>query len=403
MGAAPGGSPSPRRPPRRGPAAVPVATRSRTRPRHPLRQAEASQRLARGGPTHHIRRSHRRGHDARTRGGIARAPTRGSARIWLPLISCSPARRTASLGPSFFSAALAVARPMPPRLRRRWPRRRRRPGRQPRGVVRGSSGTAIAGVSPTWPGSSSSAGGIRSTEVRPAPRRRVIGAAGVAIAEVTTGVVLATALLAGYGPVVDRWAPSSPRSSAAVRVLSVVIATSLMHLAPTVAGSHPAARVCHRRDRGVAGRSAGRCARVRARVRRRRAARCVHRTRRRPGARRARPRRPARAGDVDDRSALAPDGGLEHHRRPAVVHRRRRHRGRTDPPARLGTGRLVDRSPGRAARARLARPGAGRVVDAPRPRSGLIAARHAAQRRPRLRRWATAAAPAQRMLVWLAN
>ena len=73
-----------------------------------------------------------------------------------------------------------------------------------------------------------------------APRRRIIGAAyAIAIAEVATGVVLATAMLAGYDPVVDRWALFKP-AHAWLNVfgfLSVVVATSLMHLAPTVAGS----------------------------------------------------------------------------------------------------------------------------------------------------------------------
>ena len=53
------------------------------------------------------------------------------------------------------------------------------------------------------------------------------------------GVVLATAMLAGYGPIIDRWALLKP-AHAWLNVfgfLSVVIATSLIHLAPTVAGS----------------------------------------------------------------------------------------------------------------------------------------------------------------------
>ena len=61
-----------------------------------------------------------------------------------------------------------------------------------------------------------------------APRRRVIGAAyGVALTEVAVGVVLATAMLAGYGPIVERWALLKP-AHAWLNVfgfLSVVIAT----------------------------------------------------------------------------------------------------------------------------------------------------------------------------------
>ena len=164
--------------------------------------------------------------------------------IWLPLhlvLAGAAGTAIASVLP-FFSAAIAVARPMPPTLRAA--------GvglvavgalAVSLGVVRGSSGIAVAG------GLAYVAGLVIVAVVAfaplrgsLAPRRRVIGAAyGVAIAEVTTGVVLATALLAGYGPVVDRWALLKP-AHAWLNVfgfLSVVIATSLMHLAPTVAGS----------------------------------------------------------------------------------------------------------------------------------------------------------------------
>jgi nitrite reductase (NO-forming) len=73
-----------------------------------------------------------------------------------------------------------------------------------------------------------------------APRLRVIGGAyAVALAQVAVGAALATALLAGFAPVADRWALLKP-AHAWLNVfgfLSVVIATSLVHLAPTVAGS----------------------------------------------------------------------------------------------------------------------------------------------------------------------
>ena len=84
-----------------------------------------------------------------------------------------------------------------------------------------------------------------------APRRRIIGAAyAVAIADVAVGVVLAAAMLAEFAPIVDRWALLKP-AHAWLNVfgfLSVVIATSLVHLAPTIAGS----RIRSRRSAVVA-------------------------------------------------------------------------------------------------------------------------------------------------------
>ena len=73
-----------------------------------------------------------------------------------------------------------------------------------------------------------------------APRVRVIASAyGLALAQVAIGAALATALLAGFEPVTDRWVLLKP-AHAWLNVfgfLSVVVATSLIHLAPTVAGA----------------------------------------------------------------------------------------------------------------------------------------------------------------------
>ena len=73
-----------------------------------------------------------------------------------------------------------------------------------------------------------------------APRVRVIaGAYAAALAQVAVGAAMATALLAGLAPVADHWALLKP-AHAWLNVfgfLSVVVATSLIHLAPTVSGS----------------------------------------------------------------------------------------------------------------------------------------------------------------------
>ena len=164
--------------------------------------------------------------------------------MWLPLhlaLAGTAGTAIAAILP-FFSAAIAVARPMSPILRGTGVGLVAAAALAVSvGVVRGSSGTAVAGGLAYVAG----LGIVAVVAFAPlrgslAPRRRIIGAAyAVAIAEVATGVVLATAMLAGYGPVVDRWALLKP-AHAWLNVfgfLSVVIATSLMHLAPTVAGS----------------------------------------------------------------------------------------------------------------------------------------------------------------------
>ncbi|MGZ8438597.1 MAG: hypothetical protein ACXWXR_08665 [Candidatus Limnocylindrales bacterium] len=72
----------------------------------------------------------------------------------------------------------------------------------------------------------------------------------VAIGEVTIGVALATAMLAGWSPVADAWGVIKP-AHAWLNVfgfVTVVIAASLVHLAPTVAG----ARIRPRRAASIA-------------------------------------------------------------------------------------------------------------------------------------------------------
>ena len=79
------------------------------------------------------------------------------------------------------------------------------------------------------------------------PRRPLVLAAyGAAIAQVAVGVALAGAMIAGYAPVVERWGLLKP-AHAWLNVfgfLSVTVAATLVHLAPTVAG----ARIVPRRN-----------------------------------------------------------------------------------------------------------------------------------------------------------
>lgn len=77
------------------------------------------------------------------------------------------------------------------------------------------------------------------------PRRRLVETAyAAALVQVVVGAATATALLAGFVPVVERWALLKP-AHAWLNVfgfLSVVVAATLLHLAPTVAGTRIRAR-----------------------------------------------------------------------------------------------------------------------------------------------------------------
>ena len=83
------------------------------------------------------------------------------------------------------------------------------------------------------------------------PRRRLVLAAyGAAIVQVAVGVAIVGTMLAGFSPVVERWGLLKP-AHAWLNVfgfLSVVVAATLVHLAPTVAGS----RIVPRRSAFVA-------------------------------------------------------------------------------------------------------------------------------------------------------
>ena len=77
------------------------------------------------------------------------------------------------------------------------------------------------------------------------PKRLLLRMAyGAALAQVAVGVVMATAMLAGFTPIVERWGLLKP-AHAWLNVfgfLSVIVAATLVHLAPTVAGTRIRAR-----------------------------------------------------------------------------------------------------------------------------------------------------------------
>ena len=99
------------------------------------------------------------------------------------------------------------------------------------GYLAGLAGVAVAAF---WP--------LRASR---GPRRPLVVAAyGAAIAQVALGVGLVVAMLAGVPPVVEGWAQLKP-AHAWLNVfgfLSLVIAATLIHLAPTVAGTRIAPR-----------------------------------------------------------------------------------------------------------------------------------------------------------------
>jgi nitrite reductase (NO-forming) len=94
------------------------------------------------------------------------------------------------------------------------------------GYLAGLGGVAVAAF---WP--------LRAS--RGTRRRLVVAAYGAAIAQVAVGVGLVIAMLGGVPPIVDGWAVLKP-AHAWLNVfgfLSVIIAATLIHLAPTVAGT----------------------------------------------------------------------------------------------------------------------------------------------------------------------
>jgi nitrite reductase (NO-forming) len=175
--------------------------------------------------------------------------------VWLPLhLAMAGAAGTAIAAVlPFFTTALAQAAPARPDLRIG-------------SIVLMAGGTVVAGLGMNGAGQVVSVagggayvGGVATLAVVAfLPLRRTLGfrlrlvhlAYGVALAQVGTGVVLATAMLAGWAPVASRWAALKP-AHAWLNVfgfVTVVIAASLVHLAPTVAG----ARIRPRRSADVA-------------------------------------------------------------------------------------------------------------------------------------------------------
>ena len=99
------------------------------------------------------------------------------------------------------------------------------------GYLAGLAGVAVAAF---WP--------LRAS--RGSRRPLVVAAYGAAVAQVALGVGLVVAMLAGVPPVVEGWAQLKP-AHAWLNVfgfLSLVIAATLIHLAPTVAGTRIAPR-----------------------------------------------------------------------------------------------------------------------------------------------------------------
>lgn len=169
--------------------------------------------------------------------------------LWLPLhLGLAGAAGTAVAGVlPFFTTALAVAPPA---------------GRAVRimaiaflavgsltvsaGVVRGAPAVAVAGGLAYLCGLGALAAAAFGTLPGSlGPKRLLLRAAyGAAMAQVAVGVVTATAMLAGFTPIVDRWGLLKP-AHAWLNVfgfLSVIVAATLVHLAPTVAGTRIRAR-----------------------------------------------------------------------------------------------------------------------------------------------------------------
>ena len=300
----------------------------------------------------------------------ALALPRGSARDL-----AAPASRARRRGGTAIASVLPSSAPQSPSHDHAAPLRaagmaswRRRPGRQPGASSADRAAPPSPGVSPTWPGSSSSPWHSRHCGVRwrhadesSAPRRGDRG-----WRQAWSSPPLCSRDTA-RSSTAARSSPHTPgstcsgfcRSSSPYRV---------MHLAPTVA------EVASGRARLPSSRSR-RC------WSERRSLRSGSRsgpTSSRGSVRASNSSAPWRSpctassssagGDVDDRSALAPDGGLEHHRRPAVVSSSPSP-SRPDGFSSSARHRPPGRSicwPRRSVLGWLA--GAGRVVDAPRPR-----------------------------------
>jgi nitrite reductase (NO-forming) len=175
--------------------------------------------------------------------------------VWLPLhlaLAGAAGTAIASVLP-FFTSALARVGPAPRALRV-----------GAIGLVSGGTLLAGAGMSAGQYGLAAIGGAtymgglVAVAGAAFLPLRATIGfrlrlvhlAYAVAIAQVAIGVALATAMLAGWSPVVGGWAALKP-AHAWLNVfgfVTVVVAASLIHLAPTVAGT----RIRPRRSAAVA-------------------------------------------------------------------------------------------------------------------------------------------------------
>lgn len=164
--------------------------------------------------------------------------------LWLPIhlgLAGAGGTAVASVLP-FFTTALAVARPARPAVRVAAIALVATGALVvSAGVVGGESTVAVAGGLLYLAGLVAVAIAAFETLIHSLGQRRQLLwiAYGAAIADVLAGVAIATAMVAGYGPVVERWGLLKP-AHAWVNVfgfLSLTIAATLIHFAPTVAGS----------------------------------------------------------------------------------------------------------------------------------------------------------------------
>jgi nitrite reductase (NO-forming) len=164
--------------------------------------------------------------------------------LWLPLhlgLAGGAGTAVAAVLP-FFTAALAVARPVSPVLRVA------AVGLIAGGAVAVSIGV-VAVATPLAVGGGlaylAGLGAVAAAAFGPlrgalGPRRRLVeGAYAVAIVQVVAGVGIATAMVAGATPVLERWALLKPAHGwlNVFGFLSLIVAATLLHLAPTVAGT----------------------------------------------------------------------------------------------------------------------------------------------------------------------
>jgi nitrite reductase (NO-forming) len=168
---------------------------------------------------------------------------------WLPLhlvLAGAAGTAIASVLP-FFTAALAIAPPSRPATRII------AVGGIALGAVAVSAGVVVGATAVAVAGGLAYLAGLVSLSVAAfaplrdalGPRRPlIVGAYAVAIGCVMAGVALSTAMLAGHGPVVERWALLKPAHAwlNVIGFLSVIVAASLVHLAPTVAGARMRSR-----------------------------------------------------------------------------------------------------------------------------------------------------------------